>query len=73
MDTDASGTINIKELIDFLTAVGGEIDKDEVTDISNMSLKNLYFLFQIREIFLSLDDSGDRLIDFEELKVRSFL
>ena len=73
MDTDASGTINIKELIDFLTAVGGEIDKDEVTDISNMSLKNLYFLFQIREIFLSLDDSGDRLIDFEELKVRSFV
>ena len=45
MDTDASGTINIKELIDFLTAVGGEIDKDEVTDISNMSLKNWYFLF----------------------------
>ena len=37
MDTDASGTINIKELIDFLTAVGGEIDKDEVTGILNLS------------------------------------
>ena len=33
MDSDGSGTINIKELIDFLTAVGGEIDKDEVTEI----------------------------------------
>ena len=33
MDTDASGTINIKELIDFLTALGGDdIDKDEVTN-----------------------------------------
>ena len=28
MDTDGSGTINIKELIDFLEAVGGgDIDK----------------------------------------------
>ena len=30
MDSDASGTINIKELIDFLTAVGGDIDTEEV-------------------------------------------
>jgi hypothetical protein len=26
-------------------------------------------MFQIRDIFISLDDSGDRLIDFEEFKV----
>ena len=35
MDTDGSGTINIKELIDFLTAVGGDVDKDEVTENDN--------------------------------------
>ena len=40
MDTDGSGTINIKELIDFLTAVGGDVDKDEVTDNIN-ELDNL--------------------------------
>ena len=45
MDTDASGTINIKELIDFLTAVGGEIDKDEVMKIINLSLREFVFLF----------------------------
>ena len=45
MDTDASGTINIKELIDFLTAVGGEIDKDEVTEILNLSSRVFVFLF----------------------------
>ena len=32
MDVDGSGNINIKELIDFLEAVGGgEIDKDVVS------------------------------------------
>ena len=32
MDADGSGTINIKELIDFLEAVGGgEIDKKLVS------------------------------------------
>ena len=45
MDTDGSGTINIKELIDFLTAVGGEIDKDEVNEILNLSLRVFVFLF----------------------------
>ena len=40
MDADGSGTINIKELIDFLTAVGGDVDKDEVTDYIN-ELDNL--------------------------------
>jgi Ca2+-binding EF-hand superfamily protein len=45
MDTDGSGTINIKELIDFLTAVGGEIDKDEVMRIINLSLRVFVFLF----------------------------
>ena len=32
MDTDASGTINIKELFDYMTAVGGDIDIYEVTE-----------------------------------------
>ena len=34
MDTDGSGTINIKELIDFLEAVGGgDIDKKIVKSV----------------------------------------
>ena len=37
MDADGSGTINIKELIDFLEAVGGgEIDKKLVSFITNI-------------------------------------
>ena len=40
MDTDGSGNINIKELIDFLEAVGGgDIDKKIV---KNTSQKNLF-------------------------------
>ena len=36
MDTDGSGNINIKELIDFLEAVGGgDIDK-KIVEIATM-------------------------------------
>ena len=30
IDSDKSGAINITELLDFLTAIGGDIDKTEV-------------------------------------------
>ena len=33
MDTDGSDTINIKELIDFLVAVGGDVDTKAVNNI----------------------------------------
>lgn len=47
MDTDGSGNINIKELIDFLEAVGGgDIDKKIV---KNTLQKNIF-----ERIFLGL-------------------
>ncbi len=30
MDTDASGTVSLKELLDFLKAVSGDVDAREV-------------------------------------------
>ena len=60
MDVDGSGNINIKELIDFLEAVGGgEIDKDVVSQtlyvftkvtlesvLSHQVLYRLYFAYR---------------------------
>ena len=37
MDTDGSDTINIKELIDFFVAVGGDVDTEAVTNILKLS------------------------------------
>merc|ERR1712141_20788 len=52
MDSDGNGTINIKELVDFLEAVGGgEVDRKQISDI-----------------FTSLDNTGDRIIEFDEFK-----
>ena len=49
MDTDGSGTINIKELIDFLEAVGGgDIDKKIVKN-AKILRKNM-FLYVIQGV-----------------------
>ena len=42
MDTDKSGTICITELIDFLDALGGDVDRDQV-DENNLETNTIYF------------------------------
>lgn len=54
MDTDGSGNINIKELIDFLEAVGGgDIDKKIVENTKcrkNIFLKGYFYRSQTYSI-----------------------
>ena len=43
MDADASGAINIKELINFLNTVGGDVDKDEVSK-NSFRVQTCYYI-----------------------------
>ena len=69
IDSDNSGAINITELLDFLTAIGGDIDKTEVKSAGMGHCLIYICIFQVRDVFHSLDESGDRLIDFQEFQV----
>ena len=53
MDADGSGNINIKELIDFLEAVGGgDIDKQVVSQAMSSRHDGSFMFFSVKQMIV---------------------
>ena len=53
MDADGSGNINIKELIDFLEAVGGgDIDKQVVSQAMSSRYDGSFMFFSVKQMIV---------------------